>query len=71
MAQPKLTVESFGGSTQVSIDGLLQLMVLEDGSVQIYLAGKHVEVERNGLQYVVRRETDTANFGTHPRPAKP
>lgn len=59
MAQPKLTVESFGGSTQVSIQGLLQLMVLEDGSVQIDLAGKNVEVERSGLQYVVRHEAAT------------
>ena len=29
-------------------------MVLEDGSVQIDLAGKDVEVERSGLEYVVR-----------------
>jgi hypothetical protein len=42
--------------SQVSIEGLLQLTVLADGSVQIDLAGKHVEVERNGVEYVVRHE---------------
>lgn len=61
MAQPKLTVESFAGSTQVSIEGLLQLMVLDDGSVQIDLAGKRIEVERNMSrnQIIVRHEAAT------------
>lgn len=71
MAHPQLTVETVDGSTQATVEGLLQLTVLADGSVQINLAGKHVEVERTGMQYVVRHETDTANFGAHPRPAKP
>lgn len=64
MAHPQLTVETVGGSTQATIEGLLQLTILDDGSVQINLAGKHVEVERHGLQYVVRHETDSARFGT-------
>lgn len=71
MAHPKLTVETVDGSTQATIEGLLQLTILSDGSVQIQLAGRHVEVERSGLQYVVRHETDSVNFDTHPRPAKP
>jgi hypothetical protein len=64
MAHPRLTVETVAGSTQATVEDLLQLTVLSDGSVQIQLAGKHVEVERNGLQYIVRRETDTARFGS-------
>lgn len=63
MAHPQLTVETVGGSTQATVEGLLQLTVMPDGSVQIQLAGKHIEVERNGLQYVVRHETDSARFG--------
>lgn len=64
MAHPQLTVETVAGSTQATVEDLLQLTVMPDGSVQIQLAGKHVEVERNGLQYIVRRETDTARFGS-------
>ncbi|WP_422759145.1 hypothetical protein [Paenarthrobacter sp. C1] len=63
MAHPRLTVETVGGSTQATVEGLLQLTVMSDGSVEIQLAGKHVEVERNGLRYVVRHETDSARFG--------
>lgn len=62
MAHPQLTVETVGGSTQATVENLLQMTVMDDGSVQIQLAGKHVEVERNGLQYVVRHETDSAAF---------
>lgn len=57
MAHPKLTVETADGSSQVTVEGLLQLTVLEDGTVTIDLAGKQIEVERRGLQYVVRHET--------------
>ncbi|QOT19620.1 hypothetical protein [Paenarthrobacter sp. YJN-5] len=63
MTHPQLTVETVGGSTQATVEGLLQLTVMPDGSVEIQLAGKHVEVERNGLRYVVRHETDSARFG--------
>ncbi|ACL42290.1 hypothetical protein Achl_4339 (plasmid) [Pseudarthrobacter chlorophenolicus A6] len=63
MAHPQFTVETVGGSTQATIEGLMQLTILEDGSVQINLAGKHVEVERSGLQYIVRPEADSAQFG--------
>lgn len=63
MAHPQLTVETVDGSTQATIEGLMQLSILSDGSVQIQLAGRHVEVERSGLQYVVRHETDSAQFG--------
>lgn len=72
MAHPKLTVETFDGSSQVSVEGLLQLTVLEDGTAIIDLAGRQVEVERSGLQYVVRHETATqvedapaARFGSN------
>lgn len=67
MAHPKLTVESADGSTQVTVDGLLQLTVLEDGTAMLQLAGKQVEVERSGLQYAIRSEvpTDTARFGSN------
>lgn len=60
MAHAPLTVETVGGSTQVTVDGLLQLLILEDGSVQIDLAGKHVEVERNmsANQMIVRHERE-------------
>ncbi|MET4143938.1 hypothetical protein [Arthrobacter sp. UYCo732] len=63
MAHPQVTVETVNGSTQATIEGLLQLTVLSDGSVQINLAGKHIEVERTGLQYVVRHETDSSQYG--------
>lgn len=63
MAHPQLTVETVDGSTQATVEGLLQMTILSDGSVQIQLAGKHVEVERSGLQYVVRPEADSAQFG--------
>lgn len=59
MAHPRLTVENAGGSTQVSIEDLLQLTLLDDGTIQIDLAGKDVEVSRNGLRYIVSR-------GQHP-----
>lgn len=60
MAHPPLKVESLDGSTQVTIDGLLQLTVLSDGSVQINLAGKRIEVERNMSenQMIIRHERD-------------
>lgn len=58
MAHPQLTVETFDGSTQATIEGLLQLTLMADGSVEITLAGKHVEVERSGLHYVVRPEAE-------------
>lgn len=58
MAHPRLTVETFDGSTQATIEGLLQLTVLPDGYVEINLADRHVEVERKGLRHVIRRSTD-------------
>jgi hypothetical protein len=58
MAHPKLTVDTFDGSPKVTVEGLLQMTVLSDGSVQIDLAGKHIEVNRKGLQYLVRPEND-------------
>ncbi len=68
MAHPQLTVETVAGSTQATVEGLFQMTLLEDGSVEINLAGKHVEVERNGTLYIVRHETDSVHFGTHPAP---
>lgn len=59
MAHRKLTIDTFDGSSQVTVEGILQLTVLSDGSVQIDLAGKHIEVSRNGLQYLVRPEAAT------------
>lgn len=61
MAKPKLTVEAFEGAPQVTVEGLLQLTVRDDGSVQIDFAGKHVEVERNMSinQIIVRHEAAT------------
>lgn len=61
MGHPVLKVETLDGSTQVTVDGLLQLSVLSDGSVQIDLAGKRIEVERNMSenQIVIRHEADT------------
>jgi hypothetical protein len=60
MGHPALKVESLGGSTQVTVEGLLQMTVLSDGSVQIDLAGKRIEVERNMSenQLIVRHERD-------------
>lgn len=55
MAHPRLSVETVDGSTQATVEDLLQLTILADGSAQIDLVGKHVEVERSGLRYVVRR----------------
>jgi hypothetical protein len=60
MGHPALKVESLDGSTQVTVDDLLQMTVLADGSVQIDLAGKRIEVERNMSmnQLVIRHERD-------------
>jgi hypothetical protein len=60
MGHPALKVESLDGSTQVTVDGLLQMTVLSDGSVQIDLAGKRIEVERNmsANQMIIRHEKD-------------
>lgn len=60
MAHTPLSVETVDGSTQVTIEGLLQLTVLEDGSVQIDLAGKRIEVERHMSenQLIIRHERD-------------
>ncbi|HEX9225237.1 MAG TPA: hypothetical protein VF885_01110, partial [Arthrobacter sp.] len=60
MGHPALKVESLDGSTQVTIEGLLQLTVLADGSVQIDLAGKRIEVERHMSenQLIIRHERD-------------
>lgn len=60
MSHPALKVESVDGSTQVTIEDLLQLTVLSDGSVQIDLAGKRIEVERNMSvnQLIIRHERD-------------
>lgn len=66
MAHPQLTVETVDGSTQATIEGLLQLTILSDGSVQIQLANRHVEVERSGLQYVVRHEADSGQLSALP-----
>ncbi|MBG0738744.1 hypothetical protein IV500_04835 [Paeniglutamicibacter antarcticus] len=58
MAHPAIKVESLDGSTQVTVEDLLQMTVLSDGSVQIDLAGKRIEVERNMSvnQIVIRHE---------------
>lgn len=60
MAHTPLTVETADGSTQVTVDGLLQMTVLSDGSVQINLASKRIEVERNMSvnQMIIRHERD-------------
>jgi hypothetical protein len=60
MAHTPLTVETVHGSTQVSVRGLLQLTVMSDGSVQIDLDGKRIEVERNMSrnQLIIRHERD-------------
>lgn len=60
MGHPVLKVETLDGSTQVTIEDLLQLTVLADGSVQIDLAGKRIEVERNMSQnqLIIRHERD-------------
>lgn len=60
MGHPVLKVETLDGSTQVTVEGLLQLTVLADGSVQIDLAGKRIEVERHMTQnqLVIRPELD-------------
>lgn len=60
MAHTPLSVETVDGSTQVTVDGLLQLTVLSDGSVQINLASKRIEVERNMSvnQMIIRHERD-------------
>lgn len=61
MAHPALKVESLDGSTQVTVDGLLQMIVLSDGSVQIDLASKRIEVVRNMSvnQIVIRHESSS------------
>jgi hypothetical protein len=58
MTHSPLSVETVDGSTQVTVHGILQMTVLSDGSVQIDLDGKHVEVERNMSrnQLVIRHE---------------
>jgi hypothetical protein len=60
MAHPPIKLETVNGSTQVTVEGLLQLTVLSDGSVQIDLAGKRIEVERNMSQnqLIIRHERD-------------
>jgi hypothetical protein len=60
MAHAPLSVETIDGSTQVTVDGLLQLTLLADGSVQIDLDGKRIEVERNMSmnQMIIRHERD-------------
>lgn len=60
MGHSALKVETVDGSTQVTVDGLLQMTVLTDGSVQIDLAGKRIEVERNMSvnQLIIRHEHD-------------
>lgn len=60
MGHPALKVESLDGSTQVTVEDLLQMTVLADGSVQIDLAGKRIEVERNMSmnQLIIRHERD-------------
>lgn len=63
MAHPKIALETFDGSSQVTVEGLLQMTILSDGTVQIDLAGRHIEVNRNGLQYLVRPENDTVKVG--------
>lgn len=63
MAHPKLTIDTFDGSSQVTVEGVLQMTLLSDGSVQIDLAGKHIEVNRKGLQYLVRPQNDTVTAG--------
>lgn len=58
MGHAPLSVETVHGSTQVTVHGLLQMTVLADGSVQIDLDSKRVEVERNMSinQLIVRHE---------------
>jgi hypothetical protein len=60
MAHAPLSVETVHGSTQVTVHGLLQMTVLEDGSVTIDLDGKRIEVERNmpANRLVIRHEKD-------------
>jgi hypothetical protein len=60
MAHTPLSVETVHGSTQVTVHGLLQMTLLADGSVQIDLDGKRIEVERNMSmnQMVIRHERD-------------
>lgn len=68
MGHPALKVESLDGSTQVTVEGLLQLTVLADGSVQIDLAGKRIEVERtmSSNQMIIRHERDDVADGPAP-----
>lgn len=60
MAHSPLKLETLEGSSQVTVDGLLQMTVLADGSVTIDLAGRHVEVERMMPEgrLVIRHERD-------------
>jgi hypothetical protein len=60
MGHHVLKVESLDGSSQVTVEGLLQMTVLSDGSVQIDLAGKRIEVERHMTmnQLIIRHERD-------------
>jgi hypothetical protein len=54
MGHSPVKVASIDGSTQITVDGLLQMTLLADGSALIDIAGNRTEVERKGLQYTVR-----------------
>ncbi|GAA4033387.1 hypothetical protein GCM10023063_16250 [Arthrobacter methylotrophus] len=66
MAHTPLSVETVDGSTQVTVHGLLQMTLLADGTVQIDLDGKRIEVVRNMSinQLIIRHERNDAD-GTH------
>jgi hypothetical protein len=71
MAHPKFTVDTFGGSTQATVEGLLQLTLLADGTVEINLANTQVEVERMGTRYIVRPSTlDLVPYDPSPQAAE-
>jgi hypothetical protein len=60
MAHAPLKLETLEGSSQVTVEGLLQMTVLEDGTVTIDLAGNRIEVERHMPEgrLVIRHERD-------------
>ena len=60
MTHAPLKLETLEGSSQVTVEGLLQMTVLEDGTVQIDLAGNRIEVERHMPQgrLIIRHERD-------------
>ena len=60
MAHAPLKLETLEGSSQVTVEGLLQMTVLEDGTVTIDLAGNQIEVERHMSQgrLIIRHEVD-------------